>query len=149
MKPYEDIKYPVGKGWWDLLDEYIPKLEQAGGGIKNVVIPFEKYGALHIGEINMNADIISLLDELESKSTVTCEDCGANGDEKELTIGRSDHKYIKTLCDSCFNHRETKQNDPFYSESNIKHLEKIVADIHSDKAHLVEHDLTEVEIERE
>lgn len=35
--------------------------------------------------------------------------------------------------------------DPFYSESNMKHLEKIVADINSGKARLVEHDLLEVE----
>ena len=33
--------------------------------------------------------------------------------------------------------------DPFYSESNIKYLEKIVADINSGKAKIVEHDLVE------
>lgn len=31
--------------------------------------------------------------------------------------------------------------DPFYSESNMKHLETIIADINSGKAKLVEHDL--------
>jgi len=31
--------------------------------------------------------------------------------------------------------------DPFYSESNMKHLETIIADIDSGKAKLVEHDL--------
>ena len=31
--------------------------------------------------------------------------------------------------------------DPFYSESNIKYLEKLIADIESGKAKLVEHDL--------
>ena len=31
--------------------------------------------------------------------------------------------------------------DPFYSESNIKYLEKVIADIESGKAKLVEHDL--------
>lgn len=35
--------------------------------------------------------------------------------------------------------------DPFYSESNIKHLEKVVEDIESGKAKLEEHDLIEVE----
>ena len=32
---------------------------------------------------------------------------------------------------------------PFYSESNMKYLEKVIADIESEKAKLVEHDLTE------
>jgi DNA-damage-inducible protein J len=35
--------------------------------------------------------------------------------------------------------------DPFYSESNMKHLEKILSDIDSGKAKLVEHDLIEVD----
>ena len=33
--------------------------------------------------------------------------------------------------------------DPFYSESNMKYLEKVIADIESGKAKLVEHDLIE------
>ncbi len=35
--------------------------------------------------------------------------------------------------------------DPFYSESNMKYLEKVVRDINSGKAKLVEHDLIEVD----
>ena len=31
--------------------------------------------------------------------------------------------------------------DPFYSESNMKYLEKVITDIESGKAKLVEHDL--------
>ena len=33
--------------------------------------------------------------------------------------------------------------DPFYSESNMKYLEKIITDIESGKAKLVEHDFIE------
>ena len=33
--------------------------------------------------------------------------------------------------------------DPFYSESNMKYLEKVIADIESGKAKLVEYDLIE------
>ncbi len=33
--------------------------------------------------------------------------------------------------------------EPFYSESNMKYLEKVIADIESGKAKLVEHDLIE------
>lgn len=35
--------------------------------------------------------------------------------------------------------------DPFYSESNMKHLESVARDINSGKAKLVEHDIVEVE----
>jgi DNA-damage-inducible protein J len=35
--------------------------------------------------------------------------------------------------------------DPFYSESNIRHLESIMRDIKDGKAHFAEHDLVEVE----
>ena len=34
--------------------------------------------------------------------------------------------------------------DPFYSENNTKHLEKIVSDVKTGKAHFAEHDLVEV-----
>lgn len=33
--------------------------------------------------------------------------------------------------------------DPFYSESNMKHLEKIISDIDAGRAKLVEHELIE------
>lgn len=35
--------------------------------------------------------------------------------------------------------------DPFYSESNIRYLEKVVADINAGRANLVEHDIIEVD----
>lgn len=35
--------------------------------------------------------------------------------------------------------------DPFYSESNMKYLEKVIADIDSGRANMVEHDLIEVD----
>lgn len=35
--------------------------------------------------------------------------------------------------------------DPFYSESNMKYLEKITSDIDERRANLVEHDLIEVD----
>lgn len=35
--------------------------------------------------------------------------------------------------------------DPFYSESNIRYLEKIMLDVKEGKAHFAEHDLVEVD----
>ena len=37
----------------------------------------------------------------------------------------------------------TADADPFYSESNIRHLERITADIEAGKAHFAEHELIE------
>lgn len=34
--------------------------------------------------------------------------------------------------------------DPFYSESNLRHLENIMQDVKEGKAHFAEHDLIEV-----
>lgn len=35
--------------------------------------------------------------------------------------------------------------DPFYSESNMKYLERVIADIDSGRAKMIEHDLIEVD----
>lgn len=35
--------------------------------------------------------------------------------------------------------------DPFYTESNIRHLESIMQDVKEGKAHFAEHDLIEVD----
>lgn len=35
--------------------------------------------------------------------------------------------------------------DPFYSDSNIRHLESIMRDVKDGKAHFAEHDLIEVD----
>lgn len=43
----------------------------------------------------------------------------------------------------------SKSKDPFYSESNMNHLKKIVRDIENGTANFVEHDLIEVEDEDE
>lgn len=37
----------------------------------------------------------------------------------------------------------TADADPFYSERNIRHLERIAADIETGKAHFAEHELIE------
>ena len=39
--------------------------------------------------------------------------------------------------------------DPFYSESNMRYLEKIIDDIESGRAHFEEHELIEVDDEDE
>lgn len=82
------------------------------------------------------ANLSVRIDEQDKKSFETfCTETGMN-------VSVAINMFIKTVLRE---HRlpfEIKA-DPFYSESNIKYLEKIVADINSGKAKLVEHDLIE------
>ncbi|MBR0350850.1 MAG: type II toxin-antitoxin system RelB/DinJ family antitoxin [Clostridia bacterium] len=62
--------------------------------------------------------------------------------ETGMNISVAINMFIKTVL------REHKlpfeiKSDPFYTESNIKHLEKIVEDMKQGKAKFVEHDLIE------
>ena len=64
--------------------------------------------------------------------------------ETGMNVSVAVNMFIKTVL------REHKlpfeiKTDPFYSESNIKHLEKVVADIKEGKAKIEEHKLIEEE----
>ncbi len=64
--------------------------------------------------------------------------------ETGMNVSVAINMFIKTVL------RENKlpfeiKVDPFYSENNIKYLERIVADIKSGKAKMEEHDLIEKE----
>ncbi len=82
------------------------------------------------------ANLSVRIDENDKKSFETfCTETGMN-------VSVAINMFIKTVL------REHKlpfeiKADPFYSENNIKYLEKIVADINSGKAKLEEHELIE------
>lgn len=82
------------------------------------------------------ANLSVRIDENDKKSFETfCTETGMN-------VSVAINMFIKTVLRE---HRlpfEIKA-DPFYSENNIKYLEKIVADINSGKAKLEEHELIE------
>ena len=64
--------------------------------------------------------------------------------EMGLSVSAALTVFVKKVC------REKRipfeiNADPFYSESNIRHLESIVRDIKSGKAHFTEHELIEVD----
>lgn len=86
-------KYSVGKGWWNLLDEYIPKFKKVGA--KNITYK-EKYGTLRIESSNSNNEINNLEEEIIKKSSKICEFCGADGTIIETSSG-----WLKTLCPEC------------------------------------------------
>lgn len=76
------------------------------------------------------------VDEQDKKSfEMFCNETGMN-------VSVAINMFIKTVL------RENKlpfevKADSFYSKNNIKYLEKIVADINSGKAKIIEHDLVE------
>ena len=82
------------------------------------------------------ANLSVRIDEKDKKSFETfCNETGMN-------VSVAINMFIKTVL------REHKlpfeiKCDPFYSESNIKYLEKIVSDINEGKAKFEEHELIE------
>lgn len=71
--------YPVGPGWWPLLDEKLPEIK----ALTDEVHVREKYGSCHVGYPLCNKEhelLIKLSDlsrEIEKASTHICENCGA------------------------------------------------------------------------
>jgi hypothetical protein len=86
-------KYHVGRGWWALLDEYIPRIEALGAKLDTS--PYEKYGTLRVSACPYSDDIDMLIDELEDKSSKICERCGDAGGEVVK------NGWTKTLCGNC------------------------------------------------
>ena len=76
------MKHLIGKGWWDLLDECISRLEEMG--VKIIEPPSEKYGRIRIYVDNYTDEVIKLLGEIEDRSAEICEECGKEGEIKEL-----------------------------------------------------------------
>jgi len=89
-------------------------------------------GAIYMAQSNLSVRI----DEKDKKNfEVFCNETGMN-------VSVAINMFIKTVL------REHKlpfeiKTEPFYSESNIKYLEKIVKDINNGKGKLEEHDLIE------
>lgn len=89
----------TGKQWWkrwgDLLEEYVPKIVQAGAILNGE--PYEKYGSLRLSvEYQISDEVLALLNELKDKSEKVCERCG-----KEATIKEKGGWY-KAICEDCF-----------------------------------------------
>lgn len=88
-----DREYPVGKGWWPMLDEYLSRFAAMGVGWNNI---HEKYGILRL-DLSKNTDETRMVEnEREESSARTCKVCGAPGREATLPSG-----WVKTLCPEC------------------------------------------------
>lgn len=87
-----DLRYPVGKGWWPLIDEATERLGQMGIWIESI---YEKYGFLRFSLDMEPQEAADILLEVEERSEHICERCGNLGSEVE------GHGWVKTLCPEC------------------------------------------------
>lgn len=91
----------VGKGWWSLLEKYIPAIQALDPGCE--FEPKEKYGELRLQvfcstdlERDSRLELYRLEQEAEDESAKVCEYCGKPG--RLRTENRS---WYLTLCDEC------------------------------------------------
>ena len=99
-KYIKESPYPVGPGWWALLDTEIPQLYEIDPDLTGLEIK-EKYGACQVdcwpSEAHWNhRDLLGdVASAIESQSAITCENCGAHITEKPTPE--------TPYCERCFN----------------------------------------------
>lgn len=90
-------KYPVGPGWWPIIDQHLAKAREIDPDCTITVK--EKYGELCADIETKNHDFsegIYLIErEMEVAAMYVCEECGASGQIVEQ------NGWLSTLCDRC------------------------------------------------
>lgn len=92
----QEARSLVGKGWWPIIDEYLPQIVELAPECDIDVK--EKYGILRINTVGSVVDpekVLALEIAAMQESETVCEECGAPG-----TL-RPDRTWIQTLCDQC------------------------------------------------
>jgi len=124
---WTDNPYPVGPGWWYLLDSEIPEMYEIDPGLTSLEIK-EKYGFCQVdcwpseagwGRRDILADVASAI---ESQSATICENCG------ELTGVKPAPE--TPYCKRCYNLPTTerfavreKTKEKYFRHSHIRHGE--------------------------
>ncbi len=90
--------FDCGDGWFALLDELSVKLEVINNSSDNpkaiATQVKEKFGGLRFYVESGTDEIYALIDEAESASRHTCEECGEKGILRQGV-------WMRTLCDIC------------------------------------------------
>lgn len=93
----EEAHAYVGKGWWPIIDKYLPEIMEIAPDC-NIIVK-EKFGALRIGAVGKTTNqekLLELKQKAENESLTICEVCGAPGKH------RSDLDWMQTLCEACY-----------------------------------------------
>lgn len=89
--------YPVGPGWWPLLDDTVAKLRALDPEVQ--LLFKEKYGTCQIDFITESSEHFNEINRLtadaEDASGHVCEFCGQPGQLRE------ERRWMQTLCDRC------------------------------------------------
>jgi len=92
--PFSPMKFgfECGDGWEPVIRRLSEKLEPLGIEAHQVK---EKFGGLRFYVGPASEEALDLIEEAESLSLMTCEECGGLGNTGE------DRGWITTLCDAC------------------------------------------------
>lgn len=102
-KILEKARANVGKGWWPIVEEYLPQIVRLAPECE--IIVKEKFGTLRIGVYGQMSDrdeVMRFKREAELASATVCEECGNPGKlHMELA-------WFLTLCDRCADEHRKK-----------------------------------------
>lgn len=90
----EDFVLCVGVGWQPIVRQLFADMLAAGWDGRVIQVK-EKWGGLRVYVGGAPDAVHDLIESAETKSCITCEDCGADGQMR----GGS---YVRTLCDKCY-----------------------------------------------
>jgi hypothetical protein len=90
----DDKEWPVGKGWWKILDDMDVKLKKENPHIGYSQIK-EKFGNLRVYTNAFSKRIDKIVSEAELKSSKICEECGKPGKSCDP------NGWMLTLCSTC------------------------------------------------
>ena len=102
--PYALFGIEAPSGWYDILDDALGKITQhledtpliEGKEHQFTVFQIkEKFGGLRFYVEGSDDVINNIINNAELRSDVTCQSCGKPGK------GRTDRRWISTLCDDC------------------------------------------------
>jgi hypothetical protein len=91
--------FAIGDGWYDIIYDLSSKLEpliaeMSEDGRPRASQVKEKFGGLRFYMSSETDEMSKLISEAESASYITCEKCGAPGEQRG-------GGWVKTLCDEC------------------------------------------------
>lgn len=94
---YQQYGCECGDGWYDLIRRMCIELA-AIGGFQPLQIK-QKYGTLRVYGICSEERGYEIIDKYEDLSEHICEECGADGYEREI------YGWYRVLCERCFEGR--------------------------------------------
>ena len=115
----------VGRGWWPLLDKYLPQIWAIDPDCDLVIK--EKYATLRIQPYKVSEGVSrnkinAIVNRAEKESAKVCEICGAPGSP------HLDGFWLVTLCDECFMGGRCTPIEPFPEDGLHPETERVITE---------------------